>query len=217
MTDPDSFDRIVSYFHALARDPFTYKGTTFEPYQRLALSEKCFRSYTCPEGCGACCMRCSLVWDFIPEGIPSEPQIFEVNGHKLQFHVDRQLRNTGRFCHHLTPTGRCGVYTQRPLPCRFELFKFTHVVSKSTARAMVRLPGRNWALTRVDGEKGAKCEIIAYDRALTQTHINDLGIIMRWMDSFNIRHDGRALMNYLISGPHHKSLVIERNPAQREL
>lgn len=209
MNNPDSFDRIVSYFHALARQPFEYKGQRYVPYSKLVVSDKVFRGYSCPEGCGACCMAVTLVWDEPPEAdhlaIFVTGEDYVVNGVVKKFYVYHQrgtmIGRSGRFCDYLNErNGRCGVYKDRPLPCRFELFKFVHGVSTSTARAMVRLPGRGWALTRVDKSKGSMCAIQPFDEALTRTHIRDLKIIKTWMDAFKIENDCKAVLAYLEAG-----------------
>lgn len=215
MRNPDSFDRIVSYFHALASEDFTYKGETVKAYRELHISNLAFRGYTCPEGCGACCMRCSLVWDNQPpEHVPSTAREVQVNGVPLPWFQDSQADHTERFCRYLDQSsGRCGIYKERPLPCRFELFKFVHNVARGTARGLVRLPGRNWGLTRIDGQKGAKCEVTDYDRELTETHIRDLRILWRWMDEFQIANDCERVIDYLRTGPHPTTLKIIRNEA----
>lgn len=209
MMNPSSFDRIVSYFHALARESFTFNGKEYAPYKKLALSDKIFRSYSCPGSCGACCMRCSLVWDE-PNEFATSTEEFVVNGITQIFYADLQKKGD-KYCHYLNrEDGRCGVYLKRPLPCRFELFKFVHCVTQSTARAMVRLPGRAWALTKIDGTKGAVCTITPYDEDLTKTHIRDLKIIKTWMDSFKIANDCDKVIEWMETGPHEGSLEILR-------
>lgn len=213
MNNPDSTDRIVSYFHALSRVPFSYKGQTYHPYDRLVVSNKVFRSYSCPSGCGACCMAVSLVWDDAPSDLSDrvEQHWFTIGDTSLPFWQYKQQGSGGRFCDFLNQSdGRCGVYSNRPLPCRFELFKFVHGVSSSTARAMVKLPGRNWALTRIDGQRGAQCEILPYDRALTETHIRDLRIIAGWMARFNLANDALAVVKYLETSSGVDDLRINR-------
>jgi Fe-S-cluster containining protein len=209
MQNPDSFDRIVTYFHALARSPFTFKGQVYQPYQKFVVSDKVFRSYTCPEGCGACCMRCSLVWDQ-PNPYATDKVVHNINGVDKEFYVDPQADHQSRYCKHLSDTGRCGIYLHRPLPCRIELFKFVHTADLSVARAQVRLPGRGWNLTRVDGEKGAKCELTPYDPAMTETHIRDIRILKEWMDEFKIENDCKLLLGYLNTGPHDVPLTLAR-------
>lgn len=210
MQNPDSFDRIVSYFHALAREEFTYKGFTLLPYRQLAVSPLVFRSYTCPAGCGACCMKCSLVWDIHDPHATSELMV-TINGISERFYTDLQEDNTGDKCKHLSrENGRCGIYHHRPLPCRLELFKFVHITAANIARALVRLPGRNWQLLRIDGERGAKCEIIPYDPELTKTHVADLLILKRWMKTFGIANDVDSVVEYLRTGPHSHPLTIPR-------
>lgn len=213
MQQPDSLARIVSYFHALAREPFSSPFGDRRPYSRLVVSEKVFRSYSCPPQCGACCMRCSLVWRHRSEA-PSDAitaaRAVKINNVTLDFIVDEQAGHDGRFCSHLDGEGRCGIYASRPLPCRLELFKFVHTSDHSVARAMVRLPGRGFTLTRVTGERGAQCQILPYDDALTQTHIRDLLILHKWMEEFGIENDCEGVIRYLSTGPHSQPLEIKR-------
>jgi Fe-S-cluster containining protein len=213
MENKSSFDRIVSYFHALARQPFEYRDKIYTPYNELILSEKVFRSFTCPENCGACCMRTSLVWDDTTDvtNLTHTDVDYTVNGVSIPFKVDTQDYNTGDKCTYLSKEGRCGIYTQRPLPCRFELFKFIHSPVKGKATAMVKLPGRNWVLKRVDGVRGALCEIIPYDKSLTDSHVSDLIIIKGWMDSFEIKNNCSEAIRYLETGPHSKPLRISNS------
>lgn len=212
MQNPDSFDRIVSYFHALASADFEYRGQVFKHYPELHVSPLVFRSYTCPEGCGACCMRCSLVWHQKPPTTACVEREVAVNGVSRTWYADMQEDHTDRFCRYLDQSnGRCGIYTERPLPCRFELFKFVHSPVRGLARASVRLPGRGWTLTRIDGLKGAKCETTPYDPELTQTHIHDLEIIKGWMQDFGIPNDAERVLLYLSSGPHANALRIVRH------
>lgn len=207
MQNPSSFDRIVSYFHALAREPFTFNQKQFNPYPKLVVSDKVFRGYDCPQGCGACCMRCSLVWDSNNKHATSTEE-FTINDVTQTFYADNQKQGD-KYCKYLNRLdGRCGVYHERPLPCRFELFKFIH--TKIAARAMVRLPGRAWTLTRIDGTKGAACTITPYDEALTKTHIRDLKIIQQWMTTFKIDNDCEKVIQWLETGPHEKFLEIQR-------
>lgn len=211
MQNPSSLDRIVTYFHALARERFSFRGEEYKPYSVLHLSDKVFRSYTCPEMCGACCMRCSLVWDH-PSELARTRVDFIINGVTQSFYTDDQIDSSDRYCRHLQkPEGRCGIYLDRPLPCRFELFKFIHVTSRNVVRAMVKLPGRNWTLMKTDGNRGALCKIIPYDKELTATHIRDLRIIKGWMDGFQIANDCDAVIKFLESGPHEQALKIQRS------
>jgi hypothetical protein len=217
MQNPDSFDRIVSYFHALARKPFEYHGETQRPYSALVLSEKVFRDYTCPTGCGACCMKVSLVFDRPrPSDVPVlDLHEFTVNGRSLSFPVDPQTdRRIERFCRHLDENGRCGIYEYRPLPCRFELFKFVHKPTLNRAYGLVRLPGRGQVLLRVDSERGNKCEIRPYSPNLTKSHVDDLRIIETWMTHFGIANDCQTAIRYLETGPHSKPLVVKRTSVE---
>ena len=210
MNNQDSFDRIVSYFHALCSEPFTYKGKEYVPYARLIISPLVFRSYVCPPHCGACCMKCSLVWDKKPS-IMNKKKKITINDQTVLFYEDQQEDNQGGKCRYLNfKNARCGIYEQRPLPCRFELFKFIHFQSGAKVYARVQLPGRKWALTRIDGGKGALCSIKFYDKKMTQAHITDLKIISDWMDRFTIKHETQKIIEYLSTGPKQKPLILKR-------
>ena len=210
MNNESSMDRIVSYFHALARKEFSFNGKNFPAYEKLVVSEKAFRSYTCPAGCGACCMKCSLVWDKENE-FSREEILVEINGVTRSFFQNAQREHKGHYCQYLLHDGRCGIYQERPLPCRFELFKFVHATKSNTARALVRLPGRSWALTRIDDTKGGACEIMPYNPELTASHIADLLILQGWMESFHIDNDCKEVMYYLKTGPYDIPLTLHRD------
>lgn len=214
MQNPNSFDRIVSYFRALAREPFEYRGKLFEPYSKLIVTPSAFRSYSCPERCGACCMRCTLVFWTKPTNISTELEFLNVNGRALPFFVDRQQDVVGEMmgkCRHLAlETGRCGIYEQRPLPCRLELFKFAHFTKRKVAYARVTRPGRAWQLLRIDGQRGAHCQIAPYDPEVTKTHIRDLVILGEWMDALAVPNDAQQLANWLDSRYSTKTLTIIR-------
>lgn len=140
---------------------------------------------------------------------------FTVNGTTVKGFEDSQADHSERFCRHLDESGRCGIYEYRPLPCKFELFKFIHFPSKDKAIARVQLPGRGWALTRVDGKKGAKCEILPYSKDATRGHVEDLRLIRGWMHVFKIQHDVTELIQYMETGPHDYDLEIIRPHARR--
>lgn len=213
MNNPDSFDRIISYFQALCKEPFTYKNKVYQPYTELIITDAVFRSYTCPRDCGACCMKCSLVWDTDVKlrNIRYTPQI--INGNSVDFWTDRQLSHKGDKCQYLGTHAVCSIYPLRPLPCRFELFRFIHHPSSSKVYARVDLPGRSWALTRTTKEKGSLCKITPFDRSMTLSHVADLFIIKGWMDKFCIANDVECVINYLLTGPHRERLLIDRRKA----
>lgn len=225
MVNGDSFDRIVSYFHAMARVEFEYRNKTYTPYDALRISPRAFLDYTCPPSCGACCMTCSLVWDTPPQ----DDRIPEVEAVEYAittaaygrvvstFFVDDQADNRDHKCRYLYKThedpdmiGRCGIYRSRPLPCAFELFKFIHRVDGSRVDARVQLPGRSWALTRVDGNKGGLCELQPHTAAAVENYLTHLRKLSTWMDAFGIQHDALKIINYLETGPHDTALIISR-------
>ena len=210
MTNTDSFERIVSYFHALCTTPFKYKNKVYEPYDELVITDAVFRSYSCEKKCGACCMNCTLVWDSDVHLRNTFLAPKEINGVSLDFWVDKQSLNKNKKCQYLNSNAECTIYPLRPLPCRFELFRFIHNIKGNKVYARVGVPGRVWALSRVDGEKGGLCKILPYDKNLTFAHISDLLVIKGWMDKYGIGNDIDSVVSYLVTGPHRRRLVINR-------
>jgi len=154
----DSIDKIVKYLSAMTTIPFEYKGKTYEP-KELRVSPLLFRGFVCPENCGACCPVFSL--DYIPgENKPENTTIREVifNGKKKEIYSITQEDNKNHHCTFVDmQNGRCANHPTRPFSCDFELIRFLEY--KHHFRITVQPFGRAWALTKVDGSKGAACII----------------------------------------------------------
>ena len=193
----NSFDRIVSYFHALSNETFDYEDQYYQPYKQLVVSPLVFRSYKCPPNCGACCKPVKLIWE--------QPFGFNAKVHKLCIKNNSKKMycydSTNRYCDWLNlKDGRCKIHEFAPLPCKLELFKFAHYESEGIVRARVTTPGRKWALTRVDGAKGALCEMSnERDEGLIKSHISLLKTLGCWMDEFDISHDVNEVVDYLLT------------------
>ena len=215
MQNPNSLDRIVSYFKACCTSPFMYRGKEIQPYKQLKINQLALRSYDCPEECGACCMRCSLVWFTPPENLPHIEKTRIQIGHAFRdVWIDYQMDHNSHFCRYLDPvSGRCTIYEERPFACQLELFKFMHYVSRGTAYARVTLPGRGWNLTKVDGERGALCTINKHDPAQTKDIIQLLHQLAKFMQMFGIANDIEQMTNFLKKGEvqEQKELIINRS------
>ena len=155
-------------------------------------------------------MKVTLDWPEQTE-LVSRPIEFAVNGVSVTWRTEDQVGNDTRYCRYLQPDGRCGIYHQRPLPCRLELFKFYRRGTLNRIDALVHLPGRGSMLQRVSGGTGNKCQITPYDPELTKTHIRDLLILGEWMDMFGIKHCVPTVVKWLETGPHAEPLSIARS------
>ncbi len=138
----------------------------------LVLSKLFFRSYSCPSGCGGCCPKFSLDyfegserWEKFKELYPEQVSRFvrrEVNGAII--YTDFQLDNPGHHCRNLDHSnGRCKIHESNPFSCEFELNKFVYYKGRETSVLINRLFGRGWQMLRVDGERGALCEMLPFD------------------------------------------------------
>ena len=168
MPHTDSVDKIITrYFACVTAEPFEYKGVEYKP-RTLYLSPKLIRGYTCPSHCGACCSRFSL--DYIPRekrppGLRKRRIAF--NGTDVQVWSDLQDDHDSHHCKHLSQQdGRCGIHGHHPFSCDFELTRFL-IVAEQDGRTiqkpntvLTRLYGRAHAMLRIDGHRGAMCEIL---------------------------------------------------------
>jgi hypothetical protein len=205
----DSIDKIVfSYFAAVASEPFDYKGVTISP-KPLSVSASIFRGFTCPEGCGGCCPRFSL--DYLPsEALPVGvvERIITFASRRVQIFSDLQLENSGHHCKHLVhKTGRCGVHVLaagpgQPFSCDFELIR-THMSSSADPNRLgQQLFGRGWKFLRVDGGRGALCEMTPANRDSTSEVVRKLKRLYGWANHFGLRTCLPSIIDWAESGPH---------------
>lgn len=213
MQNPDTFDRIIQYFHALASESFVYKDKIFFPYRQFVITPLAFRFYICPMYCGACCQKCSLVWPVSQhpgKNILTKKVGFTVNKIEKYFWVYDPSDNKNRMCEFLQlETERCKIYKQRMLPGRLELFKFTHFKSRNKVYGYVKKPGRWSKMKRSNDKVGAMCQLMPYDRKAVKGYIDCLKELQEWMEQFKISNNINAVIKYLSSGPQENSLTIE--------
>lgn len=189
----DSVDRIVGVqLASLTRDPLSYKGVIYQP-KPIRVSPDLFRGFTCPERCGACCIKVTL--DYIPSewarlrGPPSPKMTVRqvtVNERPHSVYSDLQQDHQNYHCRNLSKeTGRCGIYDRRPFACDFELIRFS--VGDDVIHLTQRLYGRAWAKMRIDGERGTMCEMTPIDPATTAEVLRKLLRLGEWADYFEVR------------------------------
>lgn len=209
MAQVDSVDKIVRIYLAnVCRTAFEYKGQRFIP-RPLRVSPLIFRGYTCPAMCGGCCPKFSL--DYLPNekgSVALKQRLIEINGHSLLIYSDRQLENHDHFCRHLNrKTGRCGIYETRPFSCDFELIRFI-VPRIGPIHLTQKLFGRGWAMRRVDGGRGAKCQMLAADDYWRHELIRKLDRLVQWADYFAISTCLYEIISWVRAGPHDCPLII---------
>lgn len=200
----ETLTKIVEvYFAAVTREPFFFREKLYRP-RPLTVYPTVRRGWTCPAGCGACCFRFTLEW------IPTEPhpataraEWVEFNGRRVLMYRDRQEGNAGPFCRNLDrSTGRCGIYAERPLSCDFELTRFLHF-QNGTTRLTTKQYGRAWNMTKIDGDKGAMCEILPPDQEWIDDLARRLRRLLAWTDHFGLETKVPMAIDYVLGGSNH--------------
>jgi len=201
----DSIEKIVTrYFATLTREPFTFNGKRYDP-KPLKVSPLLLRDYTCPPGCGGCCFKFTL--DYLPsEDKPpgATKRYVEFDGRQVEIWTDSQEANdTGRCQHLQRETGRCGIYTVRPFTCDFELIRTLQPVEPNSPRPNIltqKLFGRGWSYPRVDGGKGALCEMTPITRKSVKEVIRKIIRLRQWADHFEVHTWADKLLLLIESG-----------------
>ena len=188
MLHNDSIDKIVSrYFATVTRESFTYKGVKYHP-KTLKVSPLLLRDYTCPPMCGGCCFKFTL--DYLPsedkpDGVVK--RVVEFNGRRVEIWTDSQFANDTTRCRYLQrQTGRCGIYSVRPFTCDFELIRTLSSENDADKPNTLtqKLFGRGWSYPRVDGGKGALCEMTPVSPKSVAEVIRKLKRLAAWTDYF---------------------------------
>lgn len=187
MPQADSVDKIVgSYFATVTAVPFVYKRKRYE-VPELSVSPLLLRGYTCPMNCGGCCPKFSL--DYLPGEARPEGAVartVEFNGRTVELYTDMQSSNSTDRCRHLNRTdGRCGIYLTRPFSCDFELIRMMPTGERGR-RMTQQLFSRGWAMKRVDGGKGALCQITPPNQESIDDVVRKLTRLKQWTDHFGL-------------------------------
>lgn len=186
MPKADSFDKIAeSYFTVLSRTDFYFKDEWVES-RPVLVSPKILRQDKCVSGCGACCR--AYTQDWLPEEkYPDDAFVRTISMNDKKYEIVSSIPFKGAFwCKYLDGvTGKCNIYPIRPLTCEFELLRAS-VAEAGQNYLTTRLYGRGWALTRIDGAKGALCKIQSATSESVQNTIHRLLRLQKWMDYFEL-------------------------------
>lgn len=208
MPDRDSVDKIVMiYFAAVTSEPFRYKGRVFSP-KPLYVSPLLLRGHTCPARCGGCCPRFSL--DYLPGenlGPNTSERTVSFNDLEISLISDMQRTSSEHYCRHLDRvTGRCGIYAARPFSCDFELIRFCHYRNRTILTQ--KLFGRGWAMKRVDGARGAQCEMLPATAFTVEQVGRKLLRLQKWADHFGITTRLPEVIQWVDRGGDDKPLLL---------
>lgn len=208
MAQIDSVDKIVgSYFTAITSVPFFYKGVRWSP-KLLVVSPTLVRGFTCPAQCAGCCPRFSL--DYLPNGeerpAGTKPREVRFDGRKILLMSDTQQDHKNHHCRNVQSDGRCRIHGRQPFSCDFELIRIIH--SKEQATMTQRLFGRGWQMLRVDGTRGALCEMTEPTDETISDVIRKLKRLRQWAQHFGLKTRVDSVIDWCIKGPPFERLEI---------
>jgi hypothetical protein len=205
----DSVDKIVSvYLASVCSEPFRYKGILYEP-KPLTVSPLIFRGFTCPKHCGGCCPRFTL--DYLPsEAMPyeMEERKIQINGCIVPIVSDTQKSHRDHYCRNLDKeTGRCMIHGRHPFSCDFELIRF--ITREDRANMTQKLFGRGWAMRRVDGGRGALCEMLPANSSTVAEVVRKLKRLKQWAVHLGIQTRLDEIIAWVKDGPWDQPLRLE--------
>lgn len=213
----DTVEKIVKYLAAVAKTDITYKETTYRRRDKISVTMDIFRGYTCPSHCGGCCHRFSL--DYLPNEAkklshPVRERGVIINNRESVIYSDMQLTGTDE-CHYLNTTdGRCGIHQQRPFSCDFELIRVILQEKKTndievitSSRINVQKFTRGWRMRRIDGERGALCEMLPATKEIIDDTVRKLKLLRDWAIHFKVETHMDTIIEWAESNPT-ENLVI---------
>lgn len=209
----DSVDKIISrYFATLTMEPFEYNGERFEP-RPVRVSPDLLRGHTCPPGCGGCCnLQFSL--DYLPhEPMPLQnmkPRMIKFNGRDVMVMTDAQDDHELKRCRYLDPKdGRCGTHKVRPFSCDFELIRTLQFADTDHPNVLTqKLFGRGWAMKRIDGQKGALCEMLPVTPEHAADVVRKLKRFQGWSYHFQLKTWVPHIIRLIESGQLNRAYVL---------
>lgn len=209
MRHSDTVDKILqTYLGGLCRQPFVFKGKEYTP-KPVTVSPLLLRGFTCPENCGACCGSFSL--DYLPSERATDdarPRVVSVNREEISIVSDQQKDVSGRWCRNLDKrSGRCLVYEYRPFSCDFELIRL--LIYDNRVVLTQKLYGRFWAMERLDGSRGALCDMTPPDTYTVNEVRRKLRRLKDWAKHFNVVTCVDEIINWVESKDNVQPLHLE--------
>lgn len=202
MAQNDSVDKIIgTYFRVFCDEAFTYKGKRYEPKQ-VRVGPTLARGLTCNPNCAGCCPRFSL--DYIPgEELPYEMPTRDVFVNGIGYMVYSDKQSPGWHCKHVKfdDHGFCGIHGKHPFSCDFEIIRAKIFMAESATNQVLTAPfGRAWQLLRVDGVRGALCEVNPANQEYANEAARKLQRLAMWMEYFEVPHKIEPVVKYLTEG-----------------
>lgn len=93
--------------------------------------------------------------------------------------------------------GRCGVHGKQPFSCDFELIRSLKFSDpEKSHRLTQKLFGRGWQLLRIDGQRGARCEMLSISEQSVADVVRKLGRLKQWCEHFGLKHRVDVILDW---------------------
>lgn len=183
----NSIDKIVgTYFAAVSRAPFTYKGVVYAP-RPLRVYPSIVRSHDCPPDCAACCQIFTL--DYLPDEekpANARPEWIEFNGSRYLIHRISPESTAASHCQYVGAHARCEIHGTHPFSCDFEPVRVEIGVVRNYNMMGVEHYGRKQAFTRITGESDVLCVFGPPTSESISDVVRKLRRLKDWTDHFQL-------------------------------
>jgi len=100
---------------------------------------------------------------------------------------DYQTDHESHFCRNLNQVdGLCGIHGAHPFSCDFEIMRFFHFKDRPDA-IRTSLYGRGWQMLRIDGKRGAQCEMLEQSETGKSEAVRKLKRLLEWTTHFKLK------------------------------
>lgn len=130
------------------------------------------------------------------------PRTVTLSGKTFVILSDLQEDFDDKHCRHRRPVdGRCEIHFDgKPMAAEFELIRFLVFEPPRANTLTTKLFGRGWSYERVDGGRGALCEITDRSDETVASVKHNLGRLKQWADHFELEHVLDEVLEW-IDGP----------------
>lgn len=207
----NNFGKIIRIFTAITKESFEYDGTRYEP-KPLVVHPSIANGLVCPPGCGACCKKTSLHFNWF-DLTPVYPAVdypdlqnhatgwIDSYGGNISLDVDFQNNNQADNCRWLNQNGRCQLHGMHPFICDFEPIQVKLGNSINYNEIRTARFSKRALIRRADGDHGAKCEFTGPTEQSVSETVRKFVRLEHWTKHFDLRNNWiPEIMDYLLSG-----------------
>jgi Fe-S-cluster containining protein len=136
-----------------------------------------------------------------PANGPVERYEVEFNGKLVEMWHDKQDDHNDHHCRYLNKQNAlCGVYPRRPFHCDFELIRVFTASTEKPNLLTQQMFGRGWQFLRIDGKRGALCQITERTPQSVDEVLRKLKRLKEWTDHFGLETWLDEIIGWIASG-----------------